>query len=189
MTANNDTMRLFIALWPDEEIRNALRQLQQGMRGRLVAYENIHLTLSFLGQQPATLIPRLTDILTHLPPLAMSMQLDKIGYFTRNRIVWAGMHRAPVTLLTLHEELTQALAEAGIACDAGRAFRPHVTLARDAELPADLVFDPVAWRADRIALVRSVTQPHGPSYEVVASRSLERQYWTSNELEGNAARA
>jgi 2'-5' RNA ligase len=188
MTALPESVRLFIALWPDDETRAALMQLQQSMHGRLTPYGNIHLTLAFLGQQPAGIIPDLEGVLTHLPPLAVTLQLDKVGYFTRNRVAWAGMHRTPVTLITLYEELTLALAEAAINYEPSRNFRPHITLARDADLPPDLVFDPIVWRADQIALVRSVTKPEGPVYEVLSSRSLDRRYWTGNEAAGNAAR-
>ncbi|TFW10610.1 RNA 2',3'-cyclic phosphodiesterase [Oxalobacteraceae bacterium OM1] len=187
MTANSESMRLFYALWPDDETRAALQRIQQSMSGRLSAYANLHLTLAFLGQQPASALPVLEDILQRLPPLAPTLHVDRVGYFTRNRIAWAGMHDEPVTLHTLHDELAQALAEAGIRYTPDRTFRPHITLARDASLPPDLVFDPITWRADQVVLVRSVTRPEGPIYTVVNARPLDRQLWTSNEAEGNAA--
>jgi RNA 2',3'-cyclic 3'-phosphodiesterase len=183
----NNSMRLFFALWPDDETRTSLMELQQSMQGRRIPYSNLHLTLAFLGQQPASLLPALEDILTHLPPLAVTLRIDKLGYFSRNRIAWAGMYDVPVTLLTLHEELMHALVQQGVAFRNQGEFRPHITLARDAVLPADMVFDPIAWRADEIAIVKSVTNAEGAVYEVLASRKLDRRLWTRNETEGNAA--
>jgi RNA 2',3'-cyclic 3'-phosphodiesterase len=188
MTASSaESMRLFYGLWPDDETRTALMQLQQSMQGRKTPYANLHLTLAFLGQQAAALVPVLEDIMTHLPPLAVTLTINEVGYFTRNRVVWAGMHTLPVTLVSLHEEITHALVQAGVAFNNQRSFKPHITLARDAALPPDITFDPIVWRAGQIALVQSSPNTEGSDYEVLASRSLEKRFWTGNEAEGNAS--
>jgi 2'-5' RNA ligase len=57
--------------------------------------------------------------------------------------------------------------------DGESAFKPHVTLVRDAELPPDLVFTPMTWLANQIVLVQSITHPEGPEYRILASRNLE----------------
>ncbi|WP_458527413.1 2'-5' RNA ligase family protein, partial [Onishia taeanensis] len=48
--------RLFLALWPDPAVREALSstagQAHLACRGRPVAPEQLHLTLAFLGQVP-----------------------------------------------------------------------------------------------------------------------------------------
>lgn len=185
----SDSMRLFFALWPDNETRTSLMQLQQSMRGRRVPFGNLHLTLAFLGYQPRDIVGVLEDAMTHLPPLAVTLNIDKVGYFTRNRIAWAGMHETPVTLLTLHEELAHALADRQIRYNGQHHFRPHITLARDAEMPPDLVFAPIIWRAETMALVRSITNSEGADYEVLSSRSLDRRFWTPIEAQGNIFRA
>jgi 2'-5' RNA ligase len=182
MNANTtESLRLFFALWPDDETRTALMQLQAPIRGRTISYDNLHLTLAFLGQQPASLLPALKQILTHLPPLAATLTLDRIGYFTRSRIAWAGMHDVPDALLKLQQELAQTIVQHGISFNNQRDFKPHVTLARDASLPPDIIFTPIVWRASQIVLVQSATQAEGASYQVLASRSLDEECWTSNE--------
>ncbi|HVL74796.1 MAG TPA: RNA 2',3'-cyclic phosphodiesterase [Noviherbaspirillum sp.] len=166
--------RLFLALWPDDDTRNALSALQAGARGRLVPYADLHLTLVFLGQQPLASLPDLTDVLAHLPRGEIEMRLDKVGYFTRNRILWAGSHSLPPALPELHKFMMDALAERGVAWkEDGREYSPHITLARDADAPMDLVFEPFVWRARHVALVRSNSQPQGSRYEVIASRMLD----------------
>jgi 2'-5' RNA ligase len=185
MNANTtDSLRLFFALWPDDETRTALMQLQAPLQGRRIAYDNLHLTLAFLGQQPASVLPDLKQILTHLPPSPSTLTLDRIGYFNRNRIAWAGMHDVPDTLLKLQQELADALVRHGIAFDNQHGFKPHVTLARDATLPPDIIFTPVVWRASQVALVQSATRAGGASYRVLASRSLDEVCWTSEEAGG-----
>jgi RNA 2',3'-cyclic 3'-phosphodiesterase len=186
MNANTtETLRLFFALWPDDATRTALQQLQVTMRGRIIPYNNLHLTLAFLGQQPVSLVTVAKDILSHLKAPPVSLTLDRIGYFRRNRIAWIGVHQPPTELLQLHQELAEALHQASVSFDNPQTFKPHITLARDASLPPDISFTPILWRADHVALVQSVTSAEGARYQVVASRSLDEACWTPDER-GNA---
>ena len=107
-------------------------------------------------------------ILELLPHQEIVLTLDRIGYFTRKRIAWAGTHEAPESLNNLERSLMQELMRHDIAFDRRTEFKPHVTLARDADAPPDLPFEPIVWRADKIALVQSVMQPGGVHYEVLA---------------------
>jgi 2'-5' RNA ligase len=172
---DNDTtesLRLFYALWPDDATRAALTSLQTTLQGRKTQYGNLHVTLAFLGRQPAALVPALQAIMTRLPKSDMTIVMDRIGYFTRHRIVWAGMHQIPDTLSTLQRELTQALQQLNIVFDDQPAFKPHITLARDAQPPPDIPFEPIKWKANQIALVQSVIRPSGVTYQVLASHQL-----------------
>lgn len=190
MNANTpETLRLFFALWPDDTTRTALQQLQMPIQGRIIPYGNLHLTLAFLGQQPASLVRTAKDILSHLKTIPISLTLDRMGYFPRNHIAWIGAHQPPAELLQLHQELTEALRHANVAFDSPQTFKPHITLARDATLPPDINFTPIPWRADHVVLVQSVTNAEGAHYEVVASRSLDEACWTPDERgnEGEAA--
>lgn len=178
---NKDTLRLFFALWPDDATRTALLQLQSPMRGRLIPYSNLHLTLAFLGQQPAALLPDAKDALSHLSSSSIPLMLDRVGYFPRNRVAWIGMHQVPAALLSLQQELAEALQQRGIGFDKQQSFKPHITLARDASMPPDLSFAPIPWHASQVALVQSVTKAEGAVYEVIASRSLDEKCWVPSE--------
>lgn len=176
-----DTLRLFFALWPDDPTRSALAQLQAPIRGRITPYEHLHLTLAFLGHQPVSLVPALKDILLHLEAPATELVIDRIGYFVRSRIAWAGAHETPRPLQLLYRELTEALINQGIAFDNVNPFKPHITLVRDALQPPDLAFAPIRWRANRVVLVRSDLRVEGNHYEVIASRSLDERMRTQDE--------
>lgn len=169
------SLRLFFALWPDPNTRAALAELQERVRGRMVRFEELHLTLAFLGQQPASVLPVLKEVLARLPPADIELNLDRFGYFVRNRIAWAGTHAAPPALHDLYENLKQRLAAHEVAWDEKRDFKPHITLARDAEAPGDLVFAPIVWNVREVALVCSDPQAQGPRYRIVASRRLDEQ--------------
>jgi RNA 2',3'-cyclic 3'-phosphodiesterase len=166
---NPDTMRLFFALWPDENTRAQLTTLQQGLRGRKTRHANLHMTLAFLGNQPESLLPMLKEILKKLTVPDMTLEIDRLGYFSRQRIAWAGMEQVPVPLLELHGALNAALEQSGIAFDRRPDFKPHVTLARDASPPENQNFAPIRWHECHLALVQSLVRPAGISYEVLAS--------------------
>ena len=165
-------LRLFYALWPDAATRAALTRLQLAVRGRNMRPENFHLTLAFLGEQPIGSLPRLRQILRQLGGSALDLQLDQYGYFSRNRIAWAGMQQVPPALVTLQQELAQALTLHRIDYDNQSAFRPHLTLARNAQPPEELTIAPVLWHADHVALVQSDSLDQGRQYRILASRWL-----------------
>lgn len=166
------SLRLFYALWPDDVTRAALANLQVAISGRRTRHENLHLTLAFLGQQPAAVLPVLQKILAILPQADMMLELDRIGYFTKSRIAWAGMHAAPQGLFDLRRQLMSELAQQDIVADTQSAFRPHVTLARSAAVPTDRAFQSIRWHATEICLVESSVEADTLRYRVLASNRL-----------------
>ncbi|MGV3652978.1 MAG: 2'-5' RNA ligase family protein, partial [Noviherbaspirillum sp.] len=72
------SLRLFFALWPDQETRTALAALQSHVPGRRIRPGNLHVTLVFLGLQPAALLPTLRAILASLPPPDFLLEVDRI---------------------------------------------------------------------------------------------------------------
>ncbi|MGZ3240653.1 MAG: RNA 2',3'-cyclic phosphodiesterase [Burkholderiaceae bacterium] len=174
VNSTKQSLRLFYALWPDEATRAALMRLQAPIRGRKTRYENFHLTLPFLGQQPADLLPLLKSNLGRVPPQPVALMVDRIGYFTQQKIAWAGMSEMPVALHALNNSLIEALAQNNIAFNNHSTFRPHITLARDAEPPEELPFNPFVWQCEHVALVESSNQQEGVVYRVLASRLLRQ---------------
>ncbi|MBI1891592.1 MAG: RNA 2',3'-cyclic phosphodiesterase [Burkholderiales bacterium] len=165
------SLRLFYALWPNKDVRVKLQQLQQHTRGRYTRPENLHITLAFLGQQAAETLPQLQNILAGLPYCDFSLSIDRLGYFKKNRIAWAGMKDIPEPLFTFQKNLVQSLDAAGIAFDSGNRFKPHVTLAREADPPLDTSFDPIVWQAAQTTLVQSTQMDGILTYRVLASHS------------------
>jgi 2'-5' RNA ligase len=174
MTNNTkQSLRLFYALWPDDVTRADLMRQQALIKGRKTSYGNLHLTLAFLGEQPVELLPIFKSILEYLPQQAFTLVLDRIGYFTQKKIAWSGMHESPAALNALHSALSEALVKNKTGFDRSLEFRPHVTLARNAESPEELPFSPIVWKCDHVALVESTNQPEGVVYRVLASYFLE----------------
>lgn len=171
MTSSSpEKLRLFYALWPDQATRSVLMRLQSAVSGRPTTPENLHLTLAFLGMQSSALLPQLVHILSQLTSPVIELALDRLGYFAKHRIAWIGMQQVPEPLAALQQALITALQQQQIRFDQQASFKPHITLARAAHLPADTTCAPIIWCADHIALVQSTTHADGPQYRVLASR-------------------
>ncbi len=173
--AASSSLRLFFALWPDEAARAALlglqRRLGQPPGARPVAPENLHLTMAFLGMQPAPLLADIEAILDRVTVPEMTLEVDRYGCFSRARIAWAGVWRPPPALAALHEDLMDTLRQCGIGHDKASAFRPHISLLRNAVCESGPVDQGFSWRAPSLALVQSTTTPAGPIYKVLAQRA------------------
>ncbi len=157
MIANQAGHKLFFALWPDEDARQALVRLQQGVQGRLIPPAKLHLTMAFLGQQPPDALPLLLGILQATPVPPLRLEIDCYGYFRRPRIAWAGMRAPPPALLEAQAGLMARLEAAGFSAATHGAFKPHITLAREAkEAPGEFSHAPVVWEVEGLALVESM---------------------------------
>ena len=166
--------RLFFALWPDDTTRSALARLQFELHGNKTRYRNFHITLAFLGDQSETMLPELQNILAHLSGMEMVLQLDRIGYFARQRIAWAGMTQEPPGLKRLQTDLTAQLSGHHVQFESRAVFRPHITLVRDADDPGAMDFPPIVWHAKQVTLMQSLVQDDGLHYQVLASHWLQR---------------
>ena len=161
--------RLFIALWPDAQVRARLAQAARGFAadGRLIDAANLHMTLVFLGQVAATSRLPIMRAMRAAAPSPFEIALDHFGYFAGSRVLWIGDSAPPPELPALRERLAGGMRRAGFAGER-RAFMAHVTLARDCAKPAALAdAEPVVWRAHQLALVRSHLARGGARYEVV----------------------
>jgi len=157
MIANQPAHKLFFALWPDQEARQALARLQQPVRGRLIPADKLHLTMAFLGQQPAEALPVLLGILEEMPAVALRLSIDCYGYFRRPQIAWAGPSAPPPALVALQAELMERLEAAGFSAATHGEFKPHITLAREAkEAPGEFSGAPVMWNVSGLSLVESM---------------------------------
>lgn len=173
-------MRAFIALaLPDGMARETLslsRQLSRVLDARIVAPENHHLTLAFLGEideyGAEAAIAAIDEACAGRPPVL----LEPRGLATFGR----GKDRTLVLELDGNPELTalaasvrERLSDHWVSYDE-KAFRPHVTLARKARLPEDLgilVLPDAAW-ASNVVLFRSTLTSDGPIYKELYAVTL-----------------
>ena len=130
--------RFFLAIAPDELLRGQLASLCATLKPRFatepwrwVASENYHLTLAFIGDVPEARLSGLVEALGAVAGEAFRLEVDKLGYWRHNRIVWAGCARRPAALDRLVADLRRSLSALGLPAD-DTPFVPHVSLLRKA---------------------------------------------------------
>ena len=162
--------RVFFALWPDAEVRSALAdaasRVHAACGGRATATAKIHLTLFFVGTVERERIADLEACAKSVSAAPFELDLDVLGHWRHNRIVWAGTRKTPEALAALVAALTGQLERVGFRGE-DRPYAPHVTLVRDAKrAPAGVALDVPRWRAADFALVESAAG--GSRYDVLA---------------------
>jgi 2'-5' RNA ligase len=174
--AEKDSKRLFFALWPDEGVRKSLKELQRPCRGGRVRATHpldLHLTLVFLGRVEGCRYRCLLDTADHLKGRAFELVLDRMGYWSRPRILWCGPAATPPELYDLVASLQQQCSGCGFPPEK-RRYTPHVTLARKGggEAVQDQVRE-IRWPVREFALVSSDTGIPAPRYRVLKKWRLD----------------
>lgn len=168
--------RLFFAVWPDEAARASLaslaREVAHASGGHATAADKIHLTLAFLGNQPAARIPALHRLADGVEAPAFVLSLDEVGCFPRTGITWLGSRTVQSGLAALHLQLRDALLGDGFPIDE-RPYAPHLTLARRTKIALRRrLSEPIAWPVRSFALVVSDLAAGGSSYRTIAEWRL-----------------
>jgi 2'-5' RNA ligase len=169
-------LRLFFALWPDAATRRTLDSLAREVAvetvGRAVAADNLHLTLAFLGEHPAAIVPELCSSVAAIEVLPFRLSLDDVGCWRKTGIAWLAASKRTAQLQELRQHVTKALATLQIVIDE-RRFAPHVTLARRCEsVIVRQLTPPIEWQVGSFALVASTLDPRGVRYEVLQNFAL-----------------
>ena len=178
-------MRLFVALVPPEGLRRSLERLGRELYGhcgggRMVPWQNIHLTLAFLGECDR---PRAAELaMGRSAGAPFSLRTGRPGRFPGRRgdLWWMGVEESP-PLWALRRRLVRALGEEGLWLDDTKPFRPHLTLGRD--LPAGCAPGVEAWAGScpaypwhvgEMTLMESRREAGGPRYIPLFRRPLRK---------------
>ncbi|MBR0374183.1 MAG: RNA 2',3'-cyclic phosphodiesterase [Mogibacterium sp.] len=163
-------MRLFIAIQLNDDMREALLDMQDRMReigvqGNYTRPENLHLTAAFIGEYPAP--EEVLEALETVRFRPFELAFGETGAF--DRLWWAGLAENP-QLFAVVRKVRRALADAGIPFDR-KKFRPHITLIRNASGRRDLTVADViqsapaaAMTVNHISLMRSDRGRQGMIY-------------------------
>lgn len=179
------TARVFFGLWPSPELAGQLAAYADAAAkqfgGRPTRLDTIHLTLAFLGDVPETQLPALCDVARRVAFRSFELSLDQVGFWPRQRLLWAGCRESLPALGDLVADLREALVQAGLpAHDHERTFIPHVTLVR--KIPTSSAGDiayrlqpvaPLRWPCHEFVLVRSQLAVTGSRYQTVAGFPAE----------------
>ncbi|MGY4398867.1 2'-5' RNA ligase [Sphingomonas sp. UYAg733] len=124
--------RLFVALRLPPTIREALDLIMDGVPdARWQDDEQLHLTLRYVGKVDRHMAEDVAVTLSGIRAQPLVLRLSGVGRFdpqSGNDSLWAGVgpHEP---LAALHRKIDHALVRCGLPPE-GRAYRPHITLAR-----------------------------------------------------------
>src|SRR5438067_8740872 len=99
-------MRLFVALDIEDEIRNRIARFLEGVRefapdARWVRAESLHITLKFIGEQPAQRFDEIKNTLARIQSPASQIVFRGFGFFPTQRsarVFWAGVRLIQTSL-------------------------------------------------------------------------------------------
>lgn len=169
--------RLFFALWPDGAVREALAGLLEGESphtGRRVPEQNLHMTLAFVGNVTAEQQTCMEAVAATIEAAPFTVTLDRLGYWPRPRIVWAGASVTPPALIDLVARLNRGLSGCGHEPEQ-RPYQAHVTLTRKAHAGLRRrEVEPIVWMVEDFCLVESLTGDNGSVYRVLIRWPLLR---------------
>lgn len=131
-------MRLFVALEISTEVRERIGQMISQWKRlepapRWVSAENLHVTLTFIGEAQPSALPAIQEALAGIREQdPVDLEFCGAGFFPGTRrpaVLWIGVRSSP-NLAPLAQRIDNALAAAtGVAAET-RAFLPHLTIAR-----------------------------------------------------------
>jgi RNA 2',3'-cyclic 3'-phosphodiesterase len=125
--------RFFVGLELSPAIKAALFGLDPHLLGlRWLPEEQLHLTLSFLGQVEAVAEDRLRQALGEVRVPPFFLPLRGVGVFDsggRPLVVWVGVGKGHPHLFALHSRIQDAVLRVGLEPDL-KPFHPHVTVGR-----------------------------------------------------------
>ncbi|NPV07161.1 MAG: RNA 2',3'-cyclic phosphodiesterase [Anaerolineae bacterium] len=191
-------LRLFIAVELPRSVREALAEVQRGLRAhpgsrhvRWTDPEGTHLTLRFLGETQEQTVPAVERCLVEAcltcPPL--KLKLDGIGAFPsrkRPRVVWVGLDAGDDAerLAALQGALERGVVRLGYPPEE-RAFSAHLTLGRVRRgagprelgevtemLDVGVTVPALSFEVPSVSLMCSTLRPEGAVYSRVSEGVL-----------------
>ena len=125
--------RIFVGLELPASCKTTLLSLDPQLTGlRWVVEEQLHLTLSFLGNVDTVAEDRLREALDQVRVPPFFLPLCGVGVFNvhgQPSVVWVGVGKGHPHLFLLHRRIQDATLHAGLEPDL-KPFYPHVTVGR-----------------------------------------------------------
>jgi 2'-5' RNA ligase len=164
-----ETSRLFFALWPDDDTRQAIVGLSHVIGAKDfkgVQPYNLHVTLVFLGQVDKETDMLIRQSVADLAVQPFTLSFDSLSYWKIPGILClTSQQPVPKEAMILTAALKTAVEKYGLQTDA-RPYIPHITLARHAWNLPDVQIEPINWRSEAFCLVESCSEPEGVFYKV-----------------------
>ena len=162
-------------------VTDLLGDLDPNLPGvRWLRANQIHLTLSFLGNVGPIAEETLREMLTAIRFQSFFMPVKGVGTFPQKgkpNVIWTGVGSGHPQLFHVYKRVQEASLAAGLDPDL-RSFHPHITFARCRDVSAETIrpfmkrhgdFDAGMFRVESFTLYSSIPGPLGSAY----TRELE----------------
>ena len=195
MAEEKQSVRAFVSIHVPAGVREQLREVQAELERsipksavRWTPFEQLHLTLEFLGNVATETLPPLENALKRVASAHRPFELsaERVGAFSSirsPRVIWAGIEGEIDAVKALQAEVKNSV-KLFVSEQETRAYRPHVTLGRvrpmkgrDLRRVSDALAAATArafgsWLVDAFALMQSKLSPHGPQHSTLATFPL-----------------
>jgi RNA 2',3'-cyclic 3'-phosphodiesterase len=164
-----EARRLFFALWPSDALRESIQRSNSdaiaASGGRIIPAGNYHVTLAFIGAVAATRVAEIEQLGAAIRAPSFDVAFTAMEFWPRSGVLCLTSSHAPSALLGLAQTLHFRL----FGEPPSHPFRPHVTLARDLNIPAAAIsIEPISWPVRDFVLCESHSRSGGSQYEVLA---------------------
>lgn len=184
------TKRTFIALvfTISDKLKNEIAEIRKNLRElniRWVEFQNMHLTLSFLGETTGEQISQIKNNLENIVKNynQFPVRLKKAGAFkspSNPQVLWIGIE-ADEMLGYLYKDIQDLTEKSGFERDT-RSFKPHLTIGRVKNFNRDHNLKEVLENqgagiseiavADSVVFFESILTSAGPVYKPIATYKL-----------------
>ena len=180
---NKDVKRIFIGIPVGPQIKSILPLIKSTINcdSSLIKWEsteNIHLTLTFLGNIYNHDIPNIILLIEHNITIAQfQLSISNTGIFPSQRspkVLWIGIEKGINKLRLLHYQISRSLKKYIVNYE-NNTFIPHITIARIKHafwkidvLPfLNIVYSPIELEVNSICMYESKLSSDGGQYAVL----------------------
>ena len=172
--------RVFISIELPENIKKEIQKIQEKLpefHGKKTEFENLHLTLKFLGEIDDEKIEEVRKRLNKVEFKKLECGIDEIGVFNEKfiKIVWIHLNGCEELQKKIDEFLFGLFGKE-------KRFMSHITIARIKSVKDKKKFlgelkkiklKEIKFVVDKFRLMESVLMPEGPKYKTIEEYNLK----------------
>ncbi len=172
-------MRVFISIDMPDKVKNEIRKIQDVLPefiGKKIEFENLHLTLKFLGEVDENEIGEIREKLRQIKFNKFDVEINKLGVFSEKfiRIIWLCLNNCE----ELQKEIDKKLK---YLFNKEKRFMGHLTIARVKKIDDKKEFlkklkginiKPIKFTAGNFRIKNSALKSKQPIYETIEEYTL-----------------